>query len=70
MADAASRRKQITESLKEVETRGKRKKRQSLETRIAQAGLSWSRKHYVVASLVLGIFAGGLMWLLARPTRS
>jgi tight adherence protein B len=36
-ADAASRRKQITESLKELEQRGKRKKL-SLETRIAQAG--------------------------------
>ena len=37
-ADAASRRKQIAESLKDIETRGKRK-RQSLEVRIAQSGL-------------------------------
>ena len=49
-ADAASRRKQITESIKELELRGKRKK-QSLETRIAQAGFSWGRNKYIGASL-------------------
>ena len=54
-ADAASRRKQITESIKELEVRGKRKKR-SLETRIAQAGLSWSRNKYIGASLASAAF--------------
>src|SRR5208283_4646623 len=58
--DAASRRKQITDSLKEVEARGKRK-RQSLDARIAQAGLSWSRNHYLISSAVSGALAGGLM---------
>jgi tight adherence protein B len=58
--DAASRRKQIIDSLKEVEARGKRK-RQTLDARIAQAGLSWSRKHYIIASAVAGALAGGLM---------
>lgn len=66
-ADAASRRKQITESIKELEVRGKRKK-QSLETRIAQAGLSWSRNKYIGASLASGAFFGGLTWLFrAHP---
>ena len=58
--DAASRRKQITDSLKEVEARGKRK-RQTLDARIAQAGLSWSCNHYIIASVVSGALAGGLM---------
>ncbi len=58
--DAASRRKQITDSLKEVEARGKRK-RQSLDARIAQAGLSWSRNHYLISSAISGALAGGLM---------
>ena len=58
--DAASRRKQITDSLKEVEARGKRK-RQTLDARIAQAGLSWSRNHYLISSAVSGALAGGLM---------
>jgi tight adherence protein B len=59
-ADTASRRKQIAESLKEVEARGKRK-RQSLDARIAQAGLAWSRRQYIVASVVSGAVAGALM---------
>ena len=67
LADAASRRKQITESLKEIEVRGKRKK-QSLETRIAQAGLSWTRNKYIGASLASAAVCGGLIWLFrAHP---
>jgi tight adherence protein B len=66
-ADAAGRRKQITESIKELELRGKRKK-QSLETRIAQAGLSWSRNKYIGTSLASAAFVGGLIWLFrAHP---
>jgi tight adherence protein B len=65
-ADAASRRKQITESIKELELRGKRKKL-SLETRIAQAGFSWSRNKYIGASLASAIFFGGLIWLFRAP---
>jgi tight adherence protein B len=63
-ADAASRRKQITETLKEL--RGKRKK-QSLKTRIAQAGLSWTRNKYIGASFVSAAFVGGLIWLFGAP---
>jgi tight adherence protein B len=68
-ADAARRRKQIIESLKELEQRGKRKrKKQSLETRIAQAGLSWSRNKYIGASLASAAFFGGLIWIFrAHP---
>jgi len=66
-ADAASRRKQITQTIKELELRGKRKK-QSLETRIAQAGLPWTRNKYIGASFVSAAFAGGLIWLFrAHP---
>jgi tight adherence protein B len=61
-ADAASRRKQIAESLKDIEARGKRKK-QSLEAKIAQSGLSWSRNKYIAASLASAVLFGGLMLL-------
>ena len=61
-ADAASRRKQIADSLKDIEARGKRKK-QSLEARIAQAVLSWSRNKYIAASLVSAALLGGVLWL-------
>jgi tight adherence protein B len=62
-ADAVNRRKQISESLEEVEARSKRKK-QSLEARLAQAGLSWSRNKYIAASIALAAAAGGLTALL------
>jgi tight adherence protein B len=61
-ADAANRRKQITESIKELELRGKRKK-QSLETQIARAGLYWTRNKYIGASLASATFFGGLFWI-------
>jgi tight adherence protein B len=61
-ADAANRRKQIAESIKEVGQRGKRKK-QSLEARIVQAGLSWSRNKFIAASLASAALFGGLVWL-------
>jgi tight adherence protein B len=60
--DTASRRKQIAESLKDIEARGKRK-RQSLQARIAQSGLSWSRNEYITASLASAAFSGGLLLL-------
>jgi tight adherence protein B len=60
--DAASRRKQIAESIKEIEARGKRKN-QSLEMRIAQAGLSWSRNKYIVASFASAACFAILIWL-------
>ncbi|MCI0600662.1 MAG: type II secretion system F family protein [Beijerinckiaceae bacterium] len=60
-ADAANRRKQITDSIKELGERGKRRKH-SLQTRIAQSGLSWSRNKYFVVSFAPAAFFGGLVW--------
>ena len=67
-ADAANRRKQIAETLKELGESGKRRK-QSLDARIAQAGLSWSRKKFIVASLVSAALLGGLVWLTGAHSR-
>ena len=65
--DAANRRKQIVESLKEVEAKGKRKK-QSIETRIAQAGLSWSRNQFIgFAAASAFAYAGLLLLFGAHP---
>ena len=63
MVDSANRRKQIVDSLKEVEQRGKSKKR-SLESRIQQAGLDWSKQTYFVVSGVSGVVLSGLMYAL------
>lgn len=55
--DAAVRRKQIADSLRELEARGKNKKL-TLETRLLQAGLSWNRSKFLVFSAIMaGIVA-------------
>ena len=62
-ADASARRKQVAESLKELEAKNK-KQRKSLETKIAQAGLAWSTKQYYMTSMVLGgVFGVGLAFI-------
>jgi len=49
-----SRRDAIEGTLREMEERHKKEKRVSLSTRIAQAGLSWSKQRYYITSLALG----------------
>jgi tight adherence protein B len=50
-----SRRQQVEDSMKEVEDRAKKKKKVPLATRITQAGLSWSKRQFIVLSVVLGV---------------
>ena len=64
--DAAARRKQITDSLREVEERSAEKAKVSLETRIAQAGLTLSRSQFFMISGGLAIFFGLLLLLVSR----
>jgi tight adherence protein B len=61
--DANARRKQIVDSLKELETRNKRKK-VSLENRLIQAGLSWSRRTFIIYSVIIGLVSGILMFVI------
>ena len=53
--DALARRKQVGDSLKELEARQKERAKLSLETRIAQAGLDWSRRRFYVISAVMAV---------------
>ncbi len=62
VVDAASRRKQVADSMKEVENRGKKKA--TLEIRIQQAGVEWSRKGYIVGSAVLGLLLGLVLFFV------
>jgi tight adherence protein B len=62
--DPLQRRKQIVESLKELEAKGKSKKL-TLDARIAQAGLSWSRRRFYIGSVLMGVFAGGVAYLIS-----
>lgn len=56
-ADAATRRKQVSDSLKELERRNAEKRKVTLETRIAQAGLTLSKLHFLLASGAAAVVA-------------
>ncbi len=66
VVDSAARRKAITDSLKELEERNKKKK-VDLETRIAQAGLTFTKTNFFVAS---GVSAVVMTLLLLRLSGS
>jgi tight adherence protein B len=55
-----SRREQVEGTLKQLEARKKTNKRVPLSVRIAQAGLKWSTRRFMVMAGALGVFAFGL----------
>ncbi|WP_342359816.1 type II secretion system F family protein [Terrarubrum flagellatum] len=54
-AAGASRRDAIAQSLKEIEKKERAEKKLTLEMRIAHAGLSWSKKQYIIVSIIVGV---------------
>ena len=52
-----SRREQVEESLKELETKRNKAKRPPLSIQISQAGLSWSKRQFISISAILGLLA-------------
>lgn len=60
---ARNKRGQVAQSLKEIENRENARNKVSLETRIAQAGLTWTPKKYYVISVVTSIVVGLLLWV-------
>ncbi len=50
-----SRRDVIEATLKEFDERNKKKKRRPLAVRIAQAGLKWSKRQFMIISAVIGV---------------
>ena len=52
-----NRREQVEETLKELDDRQKKSKKQSLSTKLSQAGLDWSKERYLITSGVLGLVA-------------
>jgi tight adherence protein B len=51
-----SRREQVEETLKELDVKAKKPKNLPLQIKIAQAGLSWSKRQFILISGGLGIF--------------
>jgi tight adherence protein B len=62
--DPMQRRKQVIESLKELEAKGKSKKL-TLDARLAQAGLSWSKQKFYIGSAVAGVLFAGLVYVVS-----
>ena len=59
-----SRREQVEDTLKEIDDRRKKEKRVPLTTRIAQAGLTWSKRQFFLIcrrASALGLFLIGLV---------
>lgn len=52
--EAAAKRSNVEETLKELERRQKNASRPPLQTRITQAGLTWSKKQFYIISAILG----------------
>jgi tight adherence protein B len=52
-----TRREQVEGSLKDLEERQRKAKRPPLSVRISQAGLSWSKRRFIMISAALGVFA-------------
>ncbi len=64
----ASRRDQVAQSLKDIEAREKARHKVTIEGRIAQAGLTWTKNRFFVTSGILGlIVAFALFVISANP---
>jgi tight adherence protein B len=62
------RREQVAQSLKEIEQREKNRHKVSLDQRIAQAGLTWSRPRFFMVSAGMAAGLGfGLLTVTASP---
>jgi len=61
------RRDQIEESLKQLEERRKKQKSPPLAVRLEQAGVSWSKRQFMIGSAVLGVIAFGAVSVVGGP---
>lgn len=70
-SDPAKRRRQVQETLKELEAQQKARAKKSnsppLTLRIQQAGLSWSRRTFILISIATGVVILAACWLLGAP---
>lgn len=62
--DVAKRRKQVADSLKELDARSKTKKI-TLDSKLAQAGLKWTKPQFYIGSLVAALFGAAAFFVLS-----
>ena len=58
------RRDQLEDTLKELESRRKKVKNPPISVRLEQAGLSWSKQHFMIASGALGVLGFGGIFMI------
>jgi tight adherence protein B len=63
LAEAAARRKQIADSVKEIEARSTRK-RATIGDMLTRAGLNWSTSRFVIFAAIAGLILGTLTFFL------
>lgn len=63
---AGTRREQVAQSLKDLEAREKARHRLTLEQRISQAGLAWSKGRFLLVSGAAGLAVGFVLLLLTQ----
>jgi tight adherence protein B len=61
-----NRKDQVAQSLKEIEAKQKARHKISLEARIAQAGLTWSKQRYYIMSALIGLGLGTAVLLVSQ----
>lgn len=59
-----SRRDQVAQSLKEIETREKARNKFSIDARIAQAGLDLPKQKFMIFSAAFGLFVGAVAYIV------
>lgn len=65
IVDAANRRKQITESLKDLEQKSSARSKTSIEDRLMQAGLTWTKSQFLMISAASGLLLGLLVFFVS-----
>jgi tight adherence protein B len=69
--DPTRRRKSVQDTLKELESAQRAKAKQSkappLATRMAQAGLTWTRRTFLIVSIVIGSVLLAVSWAVGAP---
>jgi tight adherence protein B len=59
-----SRREQVEASLQDIENRRKRTRSPPLAARLTQAGVSWTKRQFIIGSIVLGVGVAATVFLL------
>jgi len=59
------RREQVEETLKELEVRQQKMKNLPLTMRIAQAGLDWSKRKFIIFSVIVGVVLFGASYFIS-----